>query len=233
MKRISIIGLAIVAVLAMAAVVAQSASAALPELVNKEGKELVNKTITTESTENSVLENTRGETVTCTHEEGSVKAEGLKNVKEGTVTFTGCVGALNSKCTSSGQSEGTIVTNKVKGRIEYLSGKGTTSPVVGLLLEPETGTVFATFTCGSFVGNEVTKSLIGDLGPPNKLIKTTEFLTLKYAKKGTEKGIQEFNKFEGDATEHFLESKLFGFTTKANEQAKIKVKFGEEAQLKA
>lgn len=228
MTRIKTTCLTIVAMFAMSGVTAATASAELPELVKegKSGVELVKKNITTESSEPSKLENTREETVTCSAEKGKSVAEGVKNVKEAKVTFTGCVASIGGKCTSSGQAEGTIVTNTMKGRIDYISKS---SKVVGLLLQPESGTEFAKFVCAGFLTNYVVGSVIGEFGPVNAL--TTSF-SLTYAK-GSSPGLQKFTKFEGESTEHYLESTLFGSTTKANEQAKAKAKTEETAELLA
>jgi hypothetical protein len=179
MDRIRIVGLAMVAALALGAFAASSASA-LPELgrcVAKAGgkykdsnctekatggsfefvKNAIKKKFTSEGGE-GVLETVSGNTVKCTKETavGEYLEKGTtpstKEVHHVVATFTGCSApALGLSCKTAGHAEGEIVTNELEGKMGYISGKGTKTPVVGQELKPgktAPGKLFAKFECG-------------------------------------------------------------------------------------
>ena len=119
MKQIKTIGLVFVAVLAMVAVTSATASAALPELVNKEGKEVVKKKFTGSSGE-SVFETKAGEKVKCSKGTSNNEVTGLKTQ---TVEnkFTGCSASI-LKCKTKGAAGGEIVI-KLEAKLVYISEK--------------------------------------------------------------------------------------------------------------
>jgi hypothetical protein len=237
--RLRTTGLALVVVFATGAVASATASAALPELVNKEGKELVNKSITTEDKAASVLENSAKETVTCATSSSKSTASGTKNVVKATVTFKGCKSSLGGECKNAGSEE--IVTNELEGQIGYIEPK--TNKEVGLDLWPSARTaterekfefnaIFVKFTCGGFASDEVKGSAIGQMTLINTLSTTN---TLNY-EKGTNAGEQKIKKLEGveGGHEDVLEAQLFFFGfKKADEQSTHSVTFGEAAEIKA
>jgi hypothetical protein len=239
MKRMRIIGLALVALLAVSAVTVASASAALPELLNKEGKELAKKTVTTTDTAVSTLENTAKETVTCSTSSSTGTASGTKNLVNAVVTFNGCKSSLGGACSNAGAEE--IVTNKLEGQIGYIEPK--TNKEVGLDLWPASRTaaekekhefkaIFVKFTCGTFAGDEVRGGVIGKIANVNSLSTTN---TLTYAK-GANAGEQAIKKLEGVEAgfENVLEAQLFFFGfKKADEQSTQSVTYEEPAEVKA
>ncbi len=82
-----------------------------------------------------------------------------------TLTFNSCGWSFGSlyKCTSPGQSSGTIRTSSLKARPVYPE-EGLTA--VGFLLEPTKSPTFMKFTCGP-ISAEVTGSAIVDLAAPS------------------------------------------------------------------
>lgn len=116
-----------------------------------------------QTSEKAELETAQGIGVTCDGTEAHGSLAGTKEVVGVEVTFTGCeLGALNFSCEGSFESfergkqygyeftEGEIITRGLKGRLGYISGKGTSEPKVGLELAPEEkGGLFAEFGCGA------------------------------------------------------------------------------------
>lgn len=249
MIRLRTLGLALVAVFAMSAVAAGSASAKTcaelgftnPCLVNAAGTG-VKGVMKTESKAVSKLETKSGKIVECTSNKGeSTPTTGsAKHVEKATVTFAGCKGE-GLKCANQGTEE--IKTNSLEGEIGYISAAEHT---VGLDLWPSSRTakerekgkkeflaLFVTFTCGGFVKNEARGSVIGKMTPVGNTLQTT--FTLTYSKKGTEKGIQEFNKLENveEGVPNQLESSIFGGGfEKSNQQGTETVTPAETAELK-
>jgi hypothetical protein len=83
---------------------------------------------------------------------------------EATITFTGCeYGAPSgTPCQTPGSSSGEIVTSALEGGIGFVSGGGTSKPVVGLRLAPASGTQFAAVEC-SGITVTLTGAVIGEL----------------------------------------------------------------------
>jgi hypothetical protein len=246
MKHIKIIGLALVAVFAISVAASATASAALPELLKSGGGELVNKTITTKSKtgESPKLEAKSGNTVICTSDTSTGKAEGTKKVKEVVVTFKGCEATIlgsKEKCNSTGKAAGEIETEQLSGEIGYISASAKT---VGLALWPSSRTAaekeaprkfeksFVAFKCGIFANNSVKGAVVGQLTVTNGTTKGE----LAYNKKGAETGVQELQKLEGveGGEKMVLMSSLNGGAfEESNEQTHQEVTFGENAELKA
>jgi hypothetical protein len=86
------------------------------------------------------------EKVDCKSTSTSGEFTGSKQMKAVVMTATGCE-ATGSKCTSAGLKPGHIVTNLLKGEFGYIAGKGTKTPIVGLLLSEESTTYAAEFSC--------------------------------------------------------------------------------------
>ncbi len=229
MKRIKVLGLALVALFAVSAMAAAQASAALPELV-KEGKagvELAKKTIKGSGKE-LVLETMNGSTVKCGEATSIGTGAGVKEFTKTVVTFTKCKASIGGECENAGAGTEKIVTNSLDGEIGYISK---TAKTVGVDLKPEVSGPFVTFTCASFATNEVTGSVIGEITPVNKSRTVAEGFTLTY-EKGASAGEQKIKNLEGKP-EDVLSSKLFGKTEKANQQGKITLKFEETAEILA
>ncbi len=268
MRRIRIVGLCLVAAFALTAFAASSASA-LPEIgrcVAKAGgkysesncntkktgggfefvKNAVKKKFTSVSLPGKIqLEGAGGTAITCTHQEASGEylekgaTPATKEVHLVVATFTGCeIPLFSAKCENTA-TEGEIVTTKLKGPLEYISGKKTPSVVVGQALSPEVKKKgFATFKCPSigvevYVGEGPEKgheTVIADVGTVNKMATTN---TQTY--KGT-KGVQEPDHKEGSAVIDNLESSLSGPKgkfEKSDQELNTEVINEEELELKA
>jgi hypothetical protein len=218
MKRIRIIGLAIVAALAISALASASAFAALPEWF-KGGKVIAAAVKVTGTGGAGTLETIGGKKVTCTSDSSEGEITPPKNAANVVVTYKGCESA-GVKCNTAGKAAGEVVTNKVGGELVYVDAGKTK---VGLLLKPATGTEFAKFECTAFVKVTVTGEVIGQAKPLN-IEQNTGELVFKQTK-----GVQEFRQIEGAGATHHLTS--FG------EESAIEVTenltFAEKVELKA
>jgi hypothetical protein len=207
--------------------------------------EFTNKMTSSEA----VLELSVGIQVRCTGQTATGLLSGTKEVSDVEVTFTGCnAPQLSFSCENQFINESTeenpntfkyiageIKTRRLKGKLGYISGAGTATPVVGLSLEPEEKKgLFAFFGCGSHeagnpnpvplifsqVGRKPTgenggDSIISPISPVNTMGKET---TQVYREKritnpetGEEeavKGVQEPSSFENGKPD-FLETQLF------------------------
>lgn len=132
--------------------------------------------------------------------------------------------SLKKKCASPGAKAGTIKTNALKGTLGYINKA---KKEVGVLLEPESGSVLAEFNCE---GLEIvtTGSVIGrQTGDINTFSKSS---TNVFKVNG--EGFQEVKNFEGGAT-HVLESKINGSGPFESGQQAEAVNKGEELEIKA
>jgi hypothetical protein len=226
MRRIRILTLGLLALMAITAYASASASAALPELVNNKGEALKEKEFTSKSGKGT-LKATNG-TVMCTADTNKGTVTGTKS-DEVVVTFTNCTDNFGNNCQSAGQATGTIVTNLLESTLGYIN-KTTTPPEVGIDLAPKApATVFVSFKCGPFITVEVRGSVIGKITPVNKLVKTTEHFTLAFTEAG---GKQVPEKFEGGAKDTLESNFGFGFepATLTNSDELF---FKEEAKINA
>jgi hypothetical protein len=161
MKIARLVGVLLVAIFAMSAIAASTAAASEPEFSVLPAT----KTFTSTSGAGTLKAGTVA-TTTCTADTNKGTITGMKTVGSVVVTFTGCKISGNSKvCTvkSVGSTEGTIVTNTLKG--ELGTAKGSTSGV-GLLLEPASGGVFVTLaetSCG--IETSVEGGIVGEITP--------------------------------------------------------------------
>jgi hypothetical protein len=138
------------------------------------------------------LRTTDGIATDCTSETASGKLSGTKNVIAVVVTFQGCHANLAGLICTGGEfleeqthegfieeKPGEIQTRILKGKLGYIEGKGTATPVVGLELTPEMKRgLFAQFICGGTlvvrVGAKHGKgnggdSIISPIGPVNQM----------------------------------------------------------------
>jgi hypothetical protein len=221
MRRIKMMGLCLVAVLAVAAVAVSSAAAALPEYkicakAAKVGKEtptgeFSDKSCTAKSPGGkykleagtgkkaaikgsagpSKLETEGLPSVECKSAKSAGETTGTKELKNNVVEFKTCT-SLGKKCTSAGAKAGTIKTNKLKGVLGYISK----SPLkVGVDLTAESGGNSAEFSCEG-LGVRTFGSVIGvQTGDINAISKES---TLTFNETA---GKQEITKFEGGPTQ--------------------------------
>jgi hypothetical protein len=221
----------------------------------------------------AVLETADGVQVKCTGQSAKGHLSGTKEVSGVEVKFTGCqANLLELKCENEFKFneetgkyeyvEGEIFTRELKGKLGYISGKGTATPVVGLELEPEKKEgLFAFFGCGSKeggapilfsnVGEKPGKEKGGDaiispISPINQMGKETIQTYKEKTKENTEtheiekeKGIQEPSAFENEKPA-YLETQIldgFGEITWAKsgqeETAVTKLVSEEELEIKA
>jgi hypothetical protein len=225
-----------------------------------------------QTSEKAELETSQGISVDCTGTEATGAVSGTKEVADVEVKFTGCeLPLLNFACEGNFHEneaetkfefvEGEIITRVLKGKLGYVSGKGTAEPKVGLELEPEEkGGLFAEFECGLKdtteggplivrVGAKEAKgsgnSIISPISPVNTMGTT---LTQTYTEKTItneageverEKGIQEPQSFEGgkrDALESEASDALgsLGWAKAGQvETLETKLNSGEELEIKA
>ncbi len=259
MRRFGIVGACLAVVVAFVAVSAASAVAAEPALyechkeakkhgkyskgckVEKEGggyeiKEGFGKGKAFKAKSKGANLNVKGVGgIDCTSGSGTAK---FTSPTTGTVTaiFKGC--ELNGKKCESGSKAGEVVTNKLKGVVGYLEGKGTKSPVVGTDFSAETGEVLGEVHCGSLT-IAVTGSVIGEVKPVNTFTKTAMFVF----KQSSKVGVQLWTKFEGGPEDTLLAhvcetagcdpfTAETRFTAESAEEATFTAK-GEELMLKA
>jgi len=306
MKRIRILGLAIVAAVAVVALTAASASAILPEWgkcvktpveikgkLHKTGKyadanctektggeyefvkgtsELPSTAFTAVQTSaKAELQTTQGVSVDCESTVATGNLSGTKEVSGVSVTFKGCkLSLLSFTCESAFENkppnkyvynEGEIVTRGLKGKLGYISGKGTSTPSVGLSLTPEEKKgLFAEFVCGtenSGVGILVIRvgakeikgggdSIISPIAPANTMGTT---LTQTYTEKqienpethefSNEQGHQEPENFENGRKDVLESEASDGYGSLGWAQAgqietlNTSLNSGEELEIKA
>ncbi|HTA96445.1 MAG TPA: hypothetical protein VK730_02250 [Solirubrobacteraceae bacterium] len=179
----------------MSTVVAASASAALPEYATT--KWPIAFTFKNASGVEPVLAASILEyKIVCKASQGKGEFDAFKGEVYNHVvfTYTGCreQGVTpEQKCTTSGQSAGEVVTNRLKGTIGYAEGR--TGKEVGLELKPESGSTIAEFTCGGQAGKVlVAGCTIGEATPLNVVQTTANVIFAEGAS-----GKQKWNKLEG------------------------------------
>jgi hypothetical protein len=240
-------------------------------------EEIPNRDFTNTMTSSSAtLESAFGIYTRCTGETATGELSGTKEVSNVRVTFTGCVASLgNFVCENEFKSsevegkthfeytEGEIKTRGLKGKLGYISGKGTANPVVGLALEPEEKHgLFAFFGCGSsapatpvIFSNVGVKpfskinggdSVISPISPINTMGKqTTQVYAIKKVENPetkeleNERGIQAPSAFENGKPD-FLEAQFEIGSSQGEyrpaaqeETAVTELTSGEELEIKA
>lgn len=147
------------------------------------------------------LETEAGRSVTCT--EGQASGEvGSSTAAKASVVFKGCHAEHLPllACTSSGRASGEIATKALKGTpVNVDAGQ----EEVGILLQPESGSVLAEFTCSLGPVKEtitVTGSVIGKI-PNAELGEPRSTLHLEFK---AVKGAQEYTQVEEAGAEHVL-----------------------------
>jgi hypothetical protein len=248
MKRISIIGLVLVAGFATSAFSAVSSASAVecptgtskPCIVNN-ANEAVKGKITTTDNEISTLETKAGTQVKCAANTSEGEASGVKKVKKVTVKFTGCQTTVIGTCNSPGEPAEHITTKALEGEIGYIT-EGKSEVGLDLWAEGRTESelkehkfhkLLAEFSCVKLANNKVEGSVIGLLTPNNTKGRAFK---LSY-KAGANKGEQEIQKLpavEGGVKDVLFSSLNNGPFEESNEQApKVEVTMPEEAELRA
>ncbi|MGE5527148.1 MAG: hypothetical protein ACM3Q9_00615 [Methanosarcina sp.] len=210
-RKIGVLGLALVAMLMLGVVAAGAASAAEfkanPSFpVNFTGSGKV-----------GLLETKGGRSVTCAETKVNTGAVVSSEEATATVVFEGCFAEHVALLTcQSGSVSGQIVA-KVKATPIDLNSAHTEA---GLLLEPASGTQFASFHCVLGPVNEeliVTGSVIGKV--PNAQL--NEFRTTLNLEFKATLGAQEYTQVEGTGTPHVLMTEGKGTEPFAAEESGI------------
>jgi hypothetical protein len=217
--------LAVVAVLALGGVATASASAALPELVNSKGAELVKKQFKGESSQRMIFEAQVGGDQEC---EKLLLAGGVKGTKGGEATLTlNCAGSCHTKGAKENEMKLPVSVNLV-----WLSKAKET---VALLLSLPGVVDLEGYCWGRDAFPPHLFELSGSfLVPINVINKLSTAYTLSVKQK---KGIQEPDEYENEAGEKVkaqLRATNEAFKNQpiafANE---FPLKFEEEAEFKA
>lgn len=171
-----------------------------------------------------LLETKSKHSVTCTETEGSGEVSGATSVANVSVRFKGCAAehltTQTLPCTTPGQGTGEIVTNSIKATPVDLDPLHVQA---GLLLEPASGTTFASFVCKAAGGLPVeetltvTGSLIGQV-PTTQLNEFRSTLSLEFVQAS---GIQAWTQVEAAGAQHFLLTEGKGSAPFAAEQSAV------------
>lgn len=172
----------------------------MPELVNKEGKELVKKGFAGRSGADT-LETANGSIIRCTEDTKTGQVSGTKKVVKVIIVCKGAEALGLGKCNSPGQPAGTIVTKELEGEIGYINAAEKT---VGVEFWPSGRTaaekekhefkaLLAEWECTGFATDKMRGSLVCQLTPVNKLIGQ---LTMTCSK-GANKGEMRLKKLQG------------------------------------
>jgi hypothetical protein len=209
----------------------------------------------TMTTPEALLETSGGVQVKCSAQTATGSLSGAKEVSEVQVVFNGCYTPTIGNFTCENEFEnnhtyvqGVIFTRRLKGKLGYVSGKGTNSPVVGLSLEPEQKNApFAIFGCGEpgyppVIFTQVGRkprgangrdSIISPISPVNAMGTET---VQEYTQ---ESGVQAPASFENGKPD-FLESQVFngygegGWEQSGQQETAVtKLNSGEELEIKA
>jgi hypothetical protein len=208
MKRMRIVGLALVAVFALS-VVASSATAS-PVFYTKVamGGTASTPVKFTGALGPAFLEGAVSKSkIECSAGTASGEVTGPTTTKNNITKFTGCK-ASGFPCNSTGAGEGEIVTKKLEGELGDVK-VGT--PGVRLFDEGTgKGGELAAFSCaGGAIAVKVKGSVIGQLsGAAGNVVSEGKFAssnTLAFAEAA---GIQKFNKFVGEVSSEQLEAKV-------------------------
>ena len=159
---------------------------------------------------------------------------GNKEVSDVEVIFENCGTEFGHLVCGNGigpplgeEPEGQIRTRRLKGRLGFISGKGTETPSVGLVLEPEElHGLFAEFLCGPLVirvgqfpgfngpkpekAGEGGNTLIGTITPVDEMAASQ---VQAYKTHEEEKGIQEPSALEGGPPDYLETEVSDGFAT--------------------
>lgn len=209
MKRMRIMGLALLAVFAIS--VAASSAVAAPVFYTKTAIGSTGGNVQFTGTVGAAfLEPKSGSKITCKAGTAAGEVNGATTTINNNTTFTGCE-ASGFPCKSSGEAEGTIKTLNLAGS---LGGLTTTTPGIRLFNQAEgKGGKLAEFTCaGGAISVLVKGSVIGSLsGAAGVTVAEGKFATSNKLSFAEAKGIQKYTKFiEGEVGTEQLQSNTNG-----------------------
>lgn len=171
-----------------------------------------------------LLETIGKKSVTCTETEGNGEVSSATAVANVHVRFKGCfaehLSGVTVPCTTPGEKSGEIVTNTIKGTPVDLDPLHVQA---GLLLEPASGTTFASFVCkaGGGLPIEETLTVTGSLIGQVKTTQLNEFretLNLEFVQAG---GVQAWTQVEAGGASHILLTEGKGSLNFAPEQSAV------------
>ncbi len=184
MRRIHVAGLCTTLLLALGASTASSSYAALPEFSGPFGKPF------TSSSGPSRLRGVGGKRVICTASTDVGEFTGAKTGSV-TITWTGCT-LKKTQCSTPGSAPGEIVSPALAMTLGYINKS---TKAVGVDLSEPSGGPFLLFSCLAGTRVLVVGSVIGRIGPVNKLVTPSETFKLRFAQVG---GIQKVQNLEGE-----------------------------------
>lgn len=222
MIRIISIGLVLVAGAVMSAVAVASASAALPEALDKEGKEVA-KVAFTVTSEKSKLRAVGGANMTCTADTGSGELTGPQTGKV-EIKFTGCEAALGGKCNTGGAAAGEVAI-ALSMKLLYLNKA---AKEIAYLFSIPVGTI--EIKCEK-VTLQLKGSFLVPVGPLNK--PQFRYTLVAKQKEGKQEPL-EYETEQGGKAPNTLEVEVNGSKAEqAGLEGEEKVTFAEEVQFKA
>jgi len=179
-----------------------------------------------------LLETEAKRTVECTGasnngEIGDASATAAGLVAKVLITFTGCKStSFGAECNTKGKAKGEIVSNDLKGRLGII--KAAAPAEAGVLLEAEaSGGLEAEFECTAFETLKVRGNIICPVTPYKTAPNMAKTFFLNCAQTG---GKQAVKKFEGEATEHTLETEGKGLENFAFEKSAERAEAEIEAE---
>jgi hypothetical protein len=203
MKRINIIGLALVAAFAISVVAVASASAD-PEW-RKGGAGLGTTKVPLTTALNAgtpTLESVGKKVVTCTSVASNAELEKPNKVVNAVVTYKGCKSS-GASCTTGTHTAGEVVTNTLSGEAKYLN---TVHTKAGVLYKPPTSGEFAKFVCGLFVTVTVKGELLSEVEPLDTSGSGSQDNTTGKQTFAQAGGVQQWRAVEGKTENKHLES---------------------------
>lgn len=212
MRRMRLVGLALVAMFALSAVVAVAAQAQ-PYFEREGGGSVVGVQLETEAPSGGTMVSSTNH-VKCTKSQSGGEVTGASTVGGVTVTFTGCK-LTNGSCTSEAKTPGKgteeVVTNELKG--ELVTTKSGSK--VGELLEPVAGKTAAYVTlessCATVSPTTVTGALVGEVKPVEGEFSETGELVYAHGETENEQKLHEYlNPEKETETVKGAELKAFG-----------------------
>jgi hypothetical protein len=203
MKRIGIIGLCLMAVVAASAVSAASSSAALPEFKSANGFPVTfisSSLLPLLPTLKSQILG-KEENIVCKTASDKGEISNATTVAKIKVTYTECKeeSAPTKMCTTTGKATGTIETEAISGKIGYVgSAAELVNKLVGIELKP-TGLVFIIFTCTGKAEKVTVEGCTVGVATPTNVSTTLGFLAFEEIG-GTNAKSQRFKGFADSGT---------------------------------
>lgn len=232
MKRMRIIGLALVAVFALGAVASASASAAELEWTVHPDK------ITEAKAGAGELLTVGKRDIKCTGGSTTGEITGALTSTAKAITYTGCESTKfgGKKCQNT-STKGEIKTTELAGELVYPKGTRGKHEKAAVVFSPKSGTVFAEFECETLLGAEhlkVTGTAACEVKPINKSETSGEIICSETEGKAA---IKEVENEKGEVKKVKTETQGTGVETFGPEESGVlqttKVKYEKAEETKA